>query len=78
MIGRAALGPASAVGASPDGSIGLGARLGGIRRLRFDTPGAVVATDGAIVPFLGVGTLTDVIVSPYLPDPVFSNAFEQP
>jgi hypothetical protein len=78
MIGRAALGPASAVGASPDGSIGLGARLGGIRRLLFETPGAeVVAADGAILPFLGVGTLTDVIVSPYLPDPLFQDNFEQ-
>ncbi|MBN8481337.1 MAG: hypothetical protein J0L88_07090 [Xanthomonadales bacterium] len=78
LIGRASVGPASSLGASVDGTSGLGARMGGIRRVAFGaSPGdAVVASDGDIITLAGVGPLTDIIVLPPFVDRLFADDFD--
>lgn len=78
LIGRAAVGPASSLGAAIDGSVGLGARLGGMVRLLFDAadPGQALVADGAIVALEGVGTLTDIVVVAEPPDAMFADGFD--
>lgn len=78
LIGRASVGPASSLGASVDGTIGLGARMGGIRRVAFGaSPGdAVVAADGDIITLAGVGPLTDIVIPPPFVDTLFADGFD--
>lgn len=78
LIGRAAVGPSSSLGAEIDGNVGLGARLGGMIRLRFDPadPDLALAEDGSAVALEGVGTLTDIIVVAEPPDPLFADGFD--
>ena len=78
LIGRAALGPASSLGAALDGTLGLGARTGAIRRMRFDGPpsGDAIVTDGDALAFTGISNLTDIIIVPGAVDSIFAHGFE--
>ena len=78
LLGRTNVGPASSFGAAVDGTIGLGGRINGIRRLVFGATPAdpVVATDGSIVDLAGVGSLTDIVVPPPTIDLLFADGFD--
>jgi len=78
LIGRAALGPVSSLGAAIEGTVGLGARIGAIRRLRFDvtSTGDAVVADGEALSFAGISNFTDIIIVPGPVDGIFSNGFE--
>ena len=75
LLGRSNVGPASSFGAAMDASVGLGARIGGIRRLAFEFPGSdvPVVTDGEIILMAGVGPQTDIVIPPA---PLFADGFE--
>lgn len=77
LLGRVNVGPASSLGAAPDGAIGLGARIDGVRRLAFDeSDDIVIAPDGDIVSLTGVGPQTDIIVPPPPVDLIFADGFD--
>ena len=78
LLGRLLVGPASSLGAAVDGRVGLGARIGGIRRLQFGSSPSdpVVAADGNIVNLAGVGPLTDVVIPPSITDILFADDFD--
>lgn len=78
LIGRAALGPVSSLGASLDGTVGLGARTSAIQRVRFnDTPvGDAVVADGDPVSLTGISNFSDIIIVPRPSDTIFADGFE--
>jgi DNA-binding beta-propeller fold protein YncE len=64
LLGRTNVGPASVVGASVDGGIGLGVRLGGARQLSFASsdPAVVIVGNGAVLALPGASALSDIVV----------------
>ncbi len=80
LIGRGAAGPGSSIGISPDGTVGLTARIGGVQRVVTEPasdPLLRIAPSGSILAQTGVASFTDIIVVPYPPDFVFQNGFEE-
>lgn len=78
LVGRATAGPASSLGVAPDGTIGLGGRLGEIQRLAFAEPagGMALQADGAVASLPGLAPISDIIVVPALTDSLFQHGFE--
>lgn len=76
LIGKESAGPVASLGVNPVGTVGLGARLGGIQRVATDQAvGDVVRMTavGSPVALPGVGGLSDVIV---VEGPLFVDGFE--
>jgi len=75
LRGRTNVGPSSVLGASSDGRIGLGVRLGGMRQLGFvsSDPAVVIVGNGAVLALPGVGALSDIVID----DGLFCDGFEQ-
>ena len=74
LLGRTAVGPASVLGASVDGRIGLGVRLGGMRQLGFATadPNVVIVGNGEILALPGASALSDIVID----DGLYCDGFE--
>lgn len=73
LLGRTNVGPATSFAASPDGTLGLGARIGGIQRILVD---GELAADGPVVALVGVANLSDVVIPPPLVDALFADGFD--
>jgi hypothetical protein len=68
------VGPASVLGASVDGRLGLGVRLGGMRQLGFATadPNVVIVGNGEILALPGASALSDIVID----DGLYCDGFE--
>lgn len=64
LLGRTDVGPASVLGASTDGRLGLGVRLGGARLLSYASsdPGVVIVGTGPVLALPGASALSDIVV----------------
>lgn len=64
LLGRTDVGPASVVGASADGRLGIGVRLGGARQLGFAStdPGVVIVGTGPVLALPGASALSDIVI----------------
>ncbi len=73
ILSRHNVGPTSLLGASVNGTQGIGARLGGMRQMHFSLPGlAPIASAGAVLSLPGVSALSDIIID----DGLFGTGFE--
>lgn len=73
LLGRTNVGPATAFDGSPDGTVGLGGRIGGIQRIVLD---GVPSADGPIVPLAGMANLSDIVIVPPVVDVLFADGFD--
>jgi hypothetical protein len=78
LTGLAAVGGTAVVGVDVGGLVGLSGRLDSARRVLIDpaSSSATIASSGDFVSMPGLGTLADIIVVPYAPDPLFNDDFE--
>lgn len=78
LTGLAAVGSTAVIGVAPDGVVGLSGRLDSARRVLVDPASstATIASSGDFLSLPGLGTLADIIVVPYAPDPLFGDDFE--